>query len=118
MKKMKTSEGTMSANPPANRNGSGESPSELNTWAGNVRLDTVRIVAANTSFQDSTKVKIPAAANPGSASGRATRKKAPIGLQPRVSAASSRSLGTDTKMLLVISTVVGNASAVCTSATA
>src|SRR3954469_21484372 len=118
MKKMNTSEGTISAKPPANRYGSGESLSELNTWAGRVRFDTVRMVAANTSFQELTKVKMLEAARPGNANGSATRQNAPSGVQPSVSAASSTSCGTATKMLLVISTVVGRASAVWTSATA
>src|SRR5688572_33005552 len=109
---MKTKDGTTNANPPANRSGSDESLREVNTCAGKVRLDTVRMDAANTSFHDSTKVKMPAAARPGNASGNATLRKAPMGVHPNVSAASSRSLGTDTKMLLVISTVVGSASAV------
>src|SRR5215212_5020349 len=118
MKKMKTTDGTTRANPPANRNGNGESPRDERICAGRVRFETVRIVAAKTSFQDSTKVKILAAARPGAASGRATLRNAPNGVQPRVSAASSRSRGTDRNTLLVISTVVGNASAVWTSATA
>src|SRR6266540_1758503 len=100
MKKMKTSEGAINANPPAKRKGSGESFS-----------------AAKTSFQDSTNVKMLEAARPGSASGSATRQNAPTGVQPSVSAASSRSPGTATKILLVIKTVVGSASAVWTSAT-
>src|SRR5919199_7003339 len=101
MKKMKISAGTISANPPAKRYGSGESFNAERTCAGNVRLVTVRMTDANTSFHDRTKVKIEAAAMPGSASGRATRAKAPSGVQPMVSAASSRSCGTETKMLAV-----------------
>src|SRR5579859_4742828 len=73
---------------------------------------------ANTSFHDSTKVKMLAAAMPGMASGRTTRVNAPSGVQPSVHAASSRSYGTARKMLLVMSTVVGRASVVWTSATA
>src|SRR5438105_209325 len=118
MQKMKISAGTINANPPANRYASGDAFNDDNTCAGSVRLVTVRITDANTSFQDSTNVKMLAAAMPGSASGSATRLKAPSGVQPRVSAASSRSIGTATKMLAVISTVVGSANAVCTSATA
>src|SRR5437764_940641 len=118
MKKMKTSAGKINAKPPANRYGSGESPSDDSTCAGRVRLLTVRMTDAKTSFQDSTKVKMLAAAMPGSASGIATRVNAPSGVQPSVSAASSRSMGTAINTLAVMRTVVGNASAVCTNATA
>src|SRR6266568_2588575 len=58
MKKMKISEGMTSAKPPANLYGSCELLSEASTCAGNVRFFTVRIVAAKTSFQEATKVKI------------------------------------------------------------
>src|SRR6266571_3829053 len=78
----------------------------------------VRMLAAKTSFHDSTNVKMLAAAMPGMASGSATRVNAPIGVQPSVHAASSRSYGTARKILLVMSTVVGSASVVWTSATA
>src|SRR5712691_12122133 len=118
MKKMNTSAGRISANPPANRYGSGESPNDDSTCAGSVRLLTVRMTDANTSFHDNTNVKMLAAARPGNASGMATRVNAPSGVQPSVNAASSRSTGTEIKMLAVMSTVVGSARAVWTSATA
>src|ERR687885_2972826 len=117
MKKMKTSEGTTRANPPAKRYGNGELFSDVSTCAGSVRCETVRIVAANTSFQDSTKVKMDAAAIPGRARGSDTRRNAPSGVQPSVSAASSSSRGTLKKTLPVIKTVVGKAKAVWTSDT-
>src|ERR687885_2938865 len=113
MKKMKTSAGTIRAKPPANLYGSGELSSWVRTWAGSVRFWTVRITDANTSFHDNTNVKMLAAATPGRASGSATRVKAPTGVQPRVSAASSRSTGTATKMLAGNYTVVGKARAGC-----
>src|SRR2546422_7728551 len=112
MTKMNTSEGTISTKPPAKRYGNGELLNDDSICAGKVWFWTVRMLAANTSFHDSTKVKMLAAAMPGMASGRATRVNAPIGVQPRVQAASSRSYGTARKMLLVISTVVGSASVV------
>src|SRR3984893_15193698 len=118
MKKIKISAGTISATPPANLYANGELSSCVSTWAGNVRFCTVRMTDAKTSFQDRTNVKMLAAARPGSASGIATRVKAPTGVQPSVSAASSRSTGTATKTLAVINTVVGNARAVWTRATA
>src|SRR6266498_1562955 len=118
MKKMKMSAGRISAKPPANRYGNGESPSDASTCAGSVRLLTVRMTEANTSFQESTNVKMLAAARPGNANGIATRVNAPNGVHPNVNAASSRSTGTEINMLAVISTVVGNAKAVCTMATA
>src|SRR5207247_8621017 len=86
MTKMKTSEGTIRTKPPAKRKGSGESLRALSTWAGRVRLETVRMLAAKTSFQERTKVKMLAGARPGRASGRATFANAPNGVQPRVSA--------------------------------
>src|SRR4051794_11891719 len=107
MKKIKIKAGTISGNPPANRYGSGESFNDDSTCAGSVRLVTVRMTDANTSFHDRTKVKIEAAVMPGNASGNATRVKAPTGVQPIVSAASSRSRGTAMKILAMISTVVG-----------
>src|SRR5438067_3146657 len=109
MKKMNTSDGTISAKPPAKRYGSGELFKAVNTWAGSVRFETVSTVAAKTSFQDNTNVNRLDAARPGSASGNATRTKAPTGVQPSVSAASSTSRGMAMKMLLVINTVVGKA---------
>src|SRR5215831_3653095 len=115
---MNTSAGTISAKPPAKRYASGESFKDARTCAGNVRLLTVRMTEANTSFHDSTKAKMLAAASPGNASGSAIRLNAPTGVQPSVSAASSRSPGTATNTLAVINTVVGKASAVCTRATA
>src|SRR5437588_4551626 len=118
MMKMNTIEGRMSMKPPANRYGSGDSLSDANTCAGRVRFWTVRILAANTSFHDNTKVKMLAAAMPGMASGSTTRKNAVIGVQPSVHAASSRSYGTARKMLLEINIVVGRASVVWTRATA
>src|SRR4051794_8504850 len=107
MKKMNTSDGTISAKPPANRKGNGELFRAVKTWAGRVRFEIVRTLAANTSFQDSTNVNRLEAARPGSANGSATRVNAPIGVQPRVRAASSTSRGMAMKMLLVIRTVVG-----------
>jgi len=50
----------------------------------------VRILAANTSFHDNTKVKMLAAAMAGMASGSTTRINALIGVQPSVHAASLR----------------------------
>src|SRR6476469_6552771 len=76
------------------------------------------MVAAKTSFQESTKAKIAAAASPGKAIGNTILVKACIRWQPRVRAASSNSLGTATKMLLVTKMVWGKARAVCTIATA
>ena len=69
--------------------GSGEASSAPNTCAGSVRLLNVRIVAANTSFQDVTKMKIADAAMPGSASGSATRET-PIGGCSRASSPPPR----------------------------
>ena len=60
---------------------------------GSVRWFRVRIVAAKTSFHESTKVKIPAAASPGSAIGRGTRRNAWARLVPRGIAAPPRSQG-------------------------
>src|ERR671931_1430277 len=114
---MTTSDGASRKKAPAKRNGGGEVDRVDSTSAGRVRLRSVRITAAKTSFHDSTKVKIDAAASPGSASGSTTRTNALAGVQPSVWAASSRSRGTLTKMLEVISTVNGSASAVCISAT-
>src|SRR3954469_13123998 len=93
MKKMKTSEGMTSAKPPANLYGSCELLSEASTCAGSVRCFTVRIVAAKTSFQDATKVKMAVAAIPGRESGNMMRQKAENGVQPSVKAASSKSRG-------------------------
>ena len=73
---MKISEGTIMKKPPAKRYGNCDSSSTVNTKAGKVRLRTVRITAAKTSFQESTKVKSVAAANPGKASGNEIRRKA------------------------------------------
>src|ERR687895_2584440 len=113
MTKMKTSEGASMNQAAAKRKGAGDSLSEARTRAGSVRSRRVRIVAAKTSFQERTKVKMAAAARPGRASGSTTRTKALAGVQPNVRAASSRSRGTLTKMLLVIRTVNGSANAVC-----
>ena len=54
--------------------------SALSTCAGRVRLRTVSMLAAKTSFHDMTKVKMAAAAMPGATSGSTTRAK---GLQRR-----------------------------------
>src|SRR5215218_909227 len=117
MMKMKIRDGAIRNQAAAKRYGIGESLSWERISAGNVRSRSVRMTAANTSFQESTKVKIDAAASPGSASGSTTLRNADAGVHPSVNAASSRSRGTPTKMLLVISTVNGSASAVCISAT-
>ena len=84
MRKMKATAGMAMKSPPANLKPSGDVPSPASTWAGNVRVRKVRIVAAKTSFHEITNVKIAAAARPGSASGSATRRKAPQRLQPSV----------------------------------
>src|SRR5918998_3543231 len=115
---MNSSAGTTSAKPPANRKASGESDSEVSTWAGSVRLFNVSTAAASTSFQDSTNVKIAAAAMPGSAIGATTRRNASNRVQPNSCAASSTSRGTETNTLAVIRMVVGSDSAECTSTTA
>src|SRR3712207_2024956 len=117
MTKMKMREGASMNQAAAKRKGAGEAVRAERTRAGRVRSRKVRMVAAKTSFQERTKVKMEAAARPGRASGRTTRRKALAGVQPRVSAASSRSRGTPTKMLLVIRMVKGMARAVCISAT-
>src|ERR671914_1289794 len=117
MTKMKKSDGASMNQAAAKRKGTGDWVRAERTSAGSVRSRRVRITAAKTSFQERTKVKIEAAASPGSASGMTTRMKALTGVQPSVSAASSRSRGTLTKMLLVIRTVKGRASAVCIRAT-
>src|SRR5687767_9608833 len=118
MTKMKMSEGIISAKPPAKRTGRADSFRKERTCAGRVRLRTVRMVAANTSFHDSTKANIEAAERPGSDIGSTTFQNAVTRLQPRVRAASSSSSGTLMKMLLVTRIVCGSARAVCTIATA
>src|SRR2546428_8404409 len=62
IKKMITTAGITMKNPPANRKWSGAPAliTESTISAGNVRWSSVRIVAANTSFHDSTKVKMAA----------------------------------------------------------
>jgi hypothetical protein len=90
----------------------------VRTRAGNVRCRRVRMVAAKTSFHEITKVKRLAAAKPGRARGRETRRKAESGLQPRVMAASSRSRGIAMNTLEVIRMTKGRAMAVWTRATA
>src|SRR6516162_65654 len=75
------------------------------------------MVAANTSFQDKTKVKMAAAASPGSAMGSVIRVTACTRLLPRVIAASSSSYEIATKMPVTIVITNGTASAVWTSAT-
>src|SRR5919108_466892 len=117
MTKITTSDGASMNQAAAKRNGNGEVFSAASTSAGSVRWRNVRITAANTSFHDSTKVKIAAAASPGRASGSTTLTNAASGVQPSVRAASSRSRGTDTKMLEVMRTVNGSAIPVCSSAT-
>ena len=62
-------------------------------------------------------MKIAAAARPGTASGRATRRNAVHRVQPRVCAASSSSWETLTKTPLVTRIAKGSAIAACTSAT-
>src|SRR5215203_1716726 len=114
---MKTSDGAIRNQAAAKRNGIGESLSWERISAGSVRSRRVRMTAAKTSFHERTNVKMEAAARPGSAKGSTTLRNADAGVQPSVSAASSKSRGTLTNMLLVISTVNGSASAVCISAT-
>src|SRR5918999_307806 len=109
MTKRTTSDGASMNQAAAKRNGGGEGFNAASTSAGSVRSRRVRITAANTSFHDSTKVKIAAAASPGSASGNTTFTNAPRGVQPRVRAASSSSRGTETKMLEVMRIVKGRA---------
>src|SRR5918994_34022 len=118
MTKIKISDGASMKKAAANRKCGGEEVITLSTRAGSVRSCKVRMTAAKTSFQERTRVKIDAAAIPGKASGRTTRRNAWTGVQPSVSAASSRSCGTLTKTLLVTRTVNGIARAVCISATA
>ena len=57
------------------------------------------------------------AASPGSARGNATRVNACMRLQPKTVAASSNSLETPMKTLLVTRIVVGRAIATCSKAT-
>ena len=75
------------------------------------------MVAANTSFQDRTKVKMADAVRPGRARGKATFINACARLQPNVNAASSNSRDTPIKMLLVTRIVTGRARAVWARAT-
>src|SRR6266508_6173301 len=102
MRKITSSDGASMNHAAAKRNGNGEVLSAASTSAGSVRCRRVRITAAKTSFHDSTKVKMAAAASPGSASGKTTLTNASRGVQPSVRAASSRSRGTDTKTLEVV----------------
>ena len=62
MKNIKSNEGTIMKNPPANWYASDEFLKANKTCAGNVRFCAVRMLAANTSFQDMTKVKMADAA--------------------------------------------------------
>src|SRR3972149_3522973 len=114
---MKMIAGMRMKNPPAKRKWSGDWFNWTINLAGSVWLRTVRIAAAKTSFQESTKVNMAEAANPGKANGKATRRKASKRPQPMVMAASSRSLDTAMKILLVTKMVVGKAIAVCMNAT-
>src|SRR5262245_56296191 len=116
MMKITIRAGTSMNQAAAKRNGSGDTERDDSTSAGSVRSVVVRMTAAKVSFHDSTKVKMAAAAMPGSARGMTTLAKAANGVQPSVCAASSRSLGTETKMLEVIRMVNGSARAVCMSA--
>jgi hypothetical protein len=59
------------------------------------------------SFQTFTKVSKKIAIRPGSASGMLTRRSAPKGEQPSISAASSRSRGMASKKPLAIQTLSG-----------
>ncbi len=78
----------------------------------------VRMEAAKTSLYDISTANEAAATSPGRASGTTTRQNAPGLLQPKTCAASSRSVGTPARTLVVISTTNGSTSAVCISATA
>ena len=68
-KNMKMIEGTIRKNPPANWYASFDAWSWVRSSAGSVRFSSVRIVAANTSFQESTNVNTLDAAMPGSTNG-------------------------------------------------
>src|SRR5438132_701234 len=61
MKKMNTIAGAAITKPPANLNVMSDWSSAVRTCAGKVRSRSVRMVAANTSFQEMTNVKIAAA---------------------------------------------------------
>ena len=116
MKKINTSDGTSMKNAPANLNGSPDLSSVYRICAGSVRLVMVSVMAAKTSFHDSTNVRIAEAANPGIASGRTMRKNASTRVQPKPCAASSSSYGTLLKTLATTRMVVGSVSAACISA--
>src|SRR3954462_15046605 len=80
-----------------NLSASGEVESDARTCAGRVRVRTVRIDDANTSFHETTKRKTAPAARLGVAGGSATGRNALNRVEPSVSAASSRARGTDAK---------------------
>ena len=114
---MNTIAGRTMKSPPANLNASGDVERDASTCAGSVRVRSVRIVAANTSFHEITNVKIAAAARPGRARGNTMRRNAPQRLHPSVCAASSSSCETATNTPPVTRTMKGSAIAVCTRAT-
>src|SRR6185503_2552824 len=109
--------GSTMTRPATNLNASGDVDSDAKTCAGNVRIRTVRIDAAKTSFHEMTNVKIAAAASPGSAGGSAIRTNAPQRLEPSVSAASSSSRETATNTPPTMRITNGIAIAAWTSAT-
>ena len=59
--------------------------------------DEVSVTASRNSFQAPMKVRIPAVARPGAASGTTTLRKASKCVAPSTSAASSRSFGISLK---------------------
>src|SRR5262245_29109975 len=118
MMKMNTNVGIISSHAAANLYGSGDALSALSTSAGSVGRSIVRMEAAKTSLYDISTANEAAAASPGSASGTTTRQNAPARLQPNTCAASSRSMGTPARTLVVIRTTNGSTSAVCIRATA
>ena len=79
---------------------------------------TVSTAAANTSFHDITKAKMRTRRCPAAPAAATTRRKACSGVQPKTRPPPRGRRGRATKSATVISTVIGSASAVCTSATA